>query len=117
MSRNHTWYTIRRWSGGNAIDRDLLFYRTARTAKKARSIAASNPGAKILRERHTPSSFKWLHDIIPDNSKKMRELRRLYRNFRRREADKKKRIERLKNREADKLLADYLGDFRRYWDA
>lgn len=94
MSRNSTWYTISRWSSSNVIDRDLLFYRTARTAKKARSIAANNPGAKILMERHTPSSFKWLHDIIPDNSKKMRQLRRLYRNFRRREADARKREER-----------------------
>jgi len=50
-------------------------------------------------ERHTPSSFKWLHDIIPDNSKKMRQLRRLYRNFRRREADAKKRVARNQRKE------------------
>ena len=48
--------------------------------------------------RYTPSSFKWLHGIIPDNSKKMREMQRLYRNFRRREADAKRRMEREKLR-------------------
>ena len=98
MSRNSTWYTISRWSSSDVFDRDLIFYRTARTAKKARRIAASNPGAKILMHRYTPSSFKWLHGIIPDNSKKMRELQRLYRKLRRREADVKRRMEREKLR-------------------
>jgi len=89
MSRNHTRYSIVRYS--NDEPPELSFYADCRTAKQARRIAAANPGSVIKRWHYTPSSHKGLWSKRDRATRELLTLQRCYRNLRRREADAKKK--------------------------
>lgn len=97
MSRNHTHYSIVRYS--NDEPPELLFYADCRTVKQARKIAAANPMSAINRWHHTPSSHKSLFDKDYRKTRGLLRLQRCYRKLRRREADAKKRVARNQRKE------------------
>jgi len=110
MSRNHTQYhlVIRdEWGYWNCI-------RTVRTFDQARRAFAVTGAERIDKWRCTPSKSS-LKEVYP-GKERVQPLRRVVRKHNRREADKKKRIERIKKREAAERVADVMERFWRSWD-
>ena len=110
MSRNHTEYHL--------VKRDECGYwdclRTVRTLDQARRAFAVTGSERIYKWRCTPSKSS-LQEVYPGRER-VQPLRRVIHKYYRREADAKKRKERIKKREAAERVADVMERFWESWD-
>lgn len=110
MSRNHTEYHL--------VKRDECGYwdclRTVRTFDQARRAFAVTGAERIDRWRCTPSKSS-LQEVYPGRER-VQPLRRVIHKYYRREADAKRREERIKKRKAAERVADVMERFWKSWD-
>ena len=111
MSRNHTEYYVLKLDDEGYLEP----VRMCKTLDRAKRVYAAKGAERVDKWRATPSMC-YLRMAYPEKQLNPGTLKRLYRKLRRREADEKKRIERIKKREAAERVADVMERFWESWD-